>query len=421
MASRGDLITGAVVDALSLIRNGVMEVIPGTSENRIAGEWLHKKVFRPLAAALQSDAPPNAQQMVREAAVTNSTIATVVRFITEDLDPTPDELYLAMRQAAAGAGVSTDAETGKVVDAAGTALADGEYDSSRFEGIDENGNRGDPIGWPYEGYKAPSRSLGSMNPRSTYGGYRFDSRTGKLVKDETGPQGGQYYPGDEWEHEGRPVEWITSMQANLKKAGLLGSGYRAGAWDDTTAAAYNGLLGVANRQGMRWEDALADQIQRANTPEALAARKAALRAQAAPLAVDAYVAPDPASLAQDVKDYVRRRLPGHELSSGVLRFLSDELAREDRVAYGRNVEISREQYDRQVEGQVAAAIGEGGGVVAPTAEFEEVDPEARFREMFDRRFAGEIATRDTSQKVAVAGGNLMGALDRVRGTIGGNP
>lgn len=345
----------------------------------------------------------------------------VLHGIRAAVDEQADRLTAA-RGELAGAGVKT---TGDVVaDDEGNVLArrgfrdrtgSVQYDPALMQGVLEDGRQA--IGWPHAGYVAPNRPRESMNRLSTYGGYYLDERTGKLVKSETKPQGPRYGVGDEYSLEGKPPAWIARMQKNLVLAGVLdGRAYRAGQWDDNTRSAYAEVLGYANRQGRTWEEALPEMIAVAQDPATKEARRLALRSQATAFTPDAYEAPDAATLAQAAKSALTRRL-GRTLSRAELADVAAVLSAEDRAAYAQNVDVSQEMHGRQIDAQIAAALGETVERIDPSQEFRDVDPSARVAEYIDRHYSGEVATRQRSEQVSRQGASLSAGMDRMRAQL----
>lgn len=172
----------------------------------------------------------------------------------------------------------------------------------------------------------------------------------------------RYFDGDQYSPAGMPPEEIIKIQKRLEKAGLLDS-YVPGLWDSGTANAYTEVLASANRRGSTADDALDFMV---SNPVEVPKEK---------FRAPAFVKPDYATLAQDVKSVMRTKL-GREPSDAEMAELTGAMSSAYRADFDAQVAAMRSEFD--------AAPGETPAAVT------DVDPVARFRETFESRFAPEI-------------------------------
>lgn len=233
--------------------------------------------------------------------------------------------------------------------------------------------------------------------------------------DREGNQYG-YTTGDVFDElDGLSTENLARVQARMVGLGLL-ENYVPGKRDGDTQKAFSYLLQMANSSGQDWarEMSQLEQIQ-AEDPEGWAERMGIGGEDEgpAPFVTPAYEAPDYATLAQGVKDQMRRSL-GRDPDESEMAILTAELAGFDREAYEADVAGQRAQYDAEV-GASEGREGMGGATV------QGVDPVARFKESFEQRFAGRLAagedmvTADESQE-SVEGSTSL--LSRMSGGMG---
>lgn len=204
---------------------------------------------------------------------------------------------------------------------------------------------------------------------------------------------------------------IRDLQLQLERAGLLEKGeYHISFWDIPTGDAMKLAMGFANEKGVNYKAML---TQLALDPF----KKSELR-DPAPLT------PDPASIAQEVKATFRQRL-GREPSASELREMG--------AALGGFEEESQAQQAQQAE------LAKAGGIPSPsdftTVDFEgetigvrsppppatpvEVDPVARFLELFDKRFGPEEARNRRVFDTASQRRSVMSSLTTMRALIEG--
>lgn len=183
-----------------------------------------------------------------------------------------------------------------------------------------------------------------------------------------------YRAGDEVQILNRlTTEDLVRVQQQLIRYGFI-SEARMGKLDDDTVKGFKSLLSIANREGKQWTMVMNDlrNLEEDGLLEEFGPGGGG--GGAAPVfEAPAYLAPDYATLAQEVKGLFRRDL-GRDPDDSELAALTAELDGFARAAYDQQVEAARAEFD----GRGAEHSG------------TQVDPAARFREMFEERFASEL-------------------------------
>lgn len=193
-----------------------------------------------------------------------------------------------------------------------------------------------------------------------------------------------YRAGDEVQILNRmPEEHLVRTQQQLMRYGFLDE-FAPGKLDDDTIKAFKNVLSVANREGKQWTMVMLDYEQLAEDGlleeyGGVGGGGGAGRVFRPP----AYLAPDYATLAQEVKGLFRRDL-GRDPDDAELKALTAELDGYARAAYDQQVAAARAEFD--------------GGGASHTG--TEIDPAARFRELFEERFESELDFVD-DKEVAV--------------------
>lgn len=224
----------------------------------------------------------------------------------------------------------------------------------------------------------------------------------------------KYFVGDQANYAGLPAEEITRIQKRLEAAGLIGEGTPGGAfypgiWDVTIdGRAMLQVMGNANASGLT-VDAMLDSMI-ANVPDSVKeARNAAKLAEQ--FQAPAFIKPDYASLAQDVKAYTRQRL-GREPTADELAELTGFMSGLYRQDYEAEVAALRAEFEAGRQSL------ETGTFVAP-AETGDIDPAARALEEADRRFGPDLRflenQEDTFEASQVAMRSLMGLSNLIGG------
>lgn len=231
---------------------------------------------------------------------------------------------------------------------------------------------GEPIGGYFAG-------TGGVNPDTggQYGTGPLDPLTGEFVGPyaQTTPHGiaSGYSKGDEtvvW--EGLTLEDRTRLQDQLVSFGLAKS-VIPGEFDDGTMNGITSLLGLSNRAGTHWRGTLGrlQSLQDRGLLDKAGSEKAEFD-------TPTYLAPDYATLAQNVKSMFRQTL-GRDPDQSEMANLTAELEGWHKGAFDAQVGAQRQDFDnRQADGEQA------GGTV------RQVDPLARFQEAFESRYANEI-------------------------------
>lgn len=175
--------------------------------------------------------------------------------------------------------------------------------------------------------------------------------------------------------EAMPAEFRIQIQQTLKALGVITGNVSWGeVGDPATIKGFNELLAMSNAAGTRWTATL-QRLQ--NTATSLGFGSGSGGGGGGGRMVPAYVAPDPATLAQTVKQNLRQRL-GRDPQQEELDALSAELSSFAKQAY---------------DSQVAAAQG---------AATTDVDPQARFQELIESKYANELQMLDDRDDVAYA-------------------
>lgn len=176
-----------------------------------------------------------------------------------------------------------------------------------------------------------------------------------------------YYEGDESQVvRSMNEEELARFQDSLVSLGLVRD-VVPGRLDDNTLRGMATLMALGNRQAVEWTTVLDGLVSSGQSVSG-----------AEQFDPQPYMAPDYASLAQRVKGTFREAL-GRDPNDYEVRQLADELAGFDRMAYEREQEMRRMGFDAQV----TPGTQEAGTV-------QSVDPLARFQELFEERYAGEI-------------------------------
>lgn len=200
------------------------------------------------------------------------------------------------------------------------------------------------------------------------------SMTGPLALRE-GSTGYTYYEGNQYDIlKALNTEDRVRLQQQLAAIGLATNPVY-GEIDDATVNGMSKLLAMSNRAGTTWEATL----NRIATNPAMQDQLGGAGGAGQPeFDVPTYLAPDYASLAQDVKATFRQRL-GRDPDQGEMAQLIGELEGWHKGAFDAEVGAARQDFDnRLAEGEQA------GGTV------RQVDPMSRFQEMFDRTYANEL-------------------------------
>lgn len=195
------------------------------------------------------------------------------------------------------------------------------------------------------------------------------SMTGPLAL-RPGATGHTYYEGNQYDIlKGLNTEDLVRVQQQLAAVGLA-SKPLYGELDDGTIGAFTKLLAMSNRSGTSWDATLT----RLSTNPLITDEEGGKQA----FDVPTYLAPDVATLAQDVKAMFRQRL-NREPDQLEMAALTAELAGWHKGSFDAQVGVQRQDFEnRQTEGE------QSGGTA------RQVDPVARFMEAFESRYANEL-------------------------------
>ncbi len=264
-------------------------------------------------------------------------------------------------------------------------------------------------------------------PLETGPSFFADIRSGRFDTPGTREVEPQYFEGDELAPATLDPAVIARLQRRLVAAGLLDDGtFYEGAWDDLTIAAYKSVLGFANQNGIDATRSMDRLI--ATLPQSV--KDARARAKALEVFQEPpYIKPDMATLAQDVKRYFRQEVGRDPTASEMAEFSGAMSAayRADFDAVQAAEEAAFNAANDPTLGgpsrtggtidQIAASISQPGGDVGT---FQRVDPTARFREAFDRRFQSETTRLSGLDEVRANVNNVYASLRTMSSLIGGN-
>lgn len=217
----------------------------------------------------------------------------------------------------------------------------------------------------------------------------------------------RFYPGDARKIlDNMDGAVVSRLQLRLEKLGFLTGTWAPGAVLPNTVSAFEDLLSESNRRGMTWGSTLGELEQ---LYEELGIDLEESEGPA-PFVPDPYLAPDYATMAQGIKNQMRQAL-GRDPDDSEIAQLTAELDGWYRSAYDEEVEAARRKYELE-------AAGEGG---TPEAG-RRIDPEARFKEMFESRYAPGIKNEEMKEQTAriqgTTQGNIGAMSDMMRGGAG---
>jgi hypothetical protein len=165
--------------------------------------------------------------------------------------------------------------------------------------------------------------------------------------------------------------------------------------DDSTIGGMQTLMALGNRRGASWESVRDEIVRIGGMP--------GQNGDEPQFDPKPYLAPDYATLAQEVKSTFRQRL-GREPDQAEMAELVGELQGWNKGAYDAEVQYGQSQFD-----------DDDGipGVEEPPQELSNVDPVSRFQELFDERYSGELDI--VERKAAVPGkrASVQGAVDAI--------
>lgn len=198
---------------------------------------------------------------------------------------------------------------------------------------------------------------------------------------------------------------VARIQDRLISAGFMSGGaFAVGSpVDDKTVEGFRGLLGYANTQGTVWQSALSGVEQLIEETGIGGDGGGGGRA---PFVAPTYMAPDYSTLAQTVKDHLRKTL-GRDADESELALFTAELSGWDREAFESEAAAMRAEYEAAEQGRDAPA------------EAQTVDPLARFKESFESRFRGEIQGIKDREEAAVSQELTTGAVSKLSQMSGG--
>ncbi len=227
----------------------------------------------------------------------------------------------------------------------------------------------------------------------------------------------QYFEGDELAPQSLDPAAIIHLQKRLVAAGLMDEGdYYAGYWTEVSEAAYKKVLGVANTNGTTATVALSELIR--TLPQSVKDQRARAK-QLEKFQAPPYIEPDYATLAQDVKTTMRTRLRRDPTAAEMLE-LTRTMGGFDRQDFDAFTDAQRFAFNR-AQGIQPPVLSIGGPPATPvgTPTFQDVDPVARFRELFERRYKPEIDRLVSLDEVRRNTTNVFASLRTMSSLVGG--
>jgi len=204
-----------------------------------------------------------------------------------------------------------------------------------------------------------------------------------------------YYEGESFEVLRRMnTEDLARFQDTIVAQGVVRE-IIPGYVDDRTIGGMEKLMALGNRRGASWESVRNEIVRIGGMP--------GQNGDEPQFDPKPYLAPDYATLAQEVKSTFRQRL-GREPDQAEMAELVGELQGWNKGAYDAEVQYGQSQFD-----------DDDGipGVEEPPQELSNVDPVSRFQELFDERYSGELDI--VERKAAVPGkrASVQGAVDAI--------
>lgn len=202
----------------------------------------------------------------------------------------------------------------------------------------------------------------------------------------TGPQGAVpiqmqmeqaapiYFEGDERLPSSFAVEDVAALQRAMAAAGLLRGEFRIGLWDKKSRNAFSELLAFSNQQRVEWSEALNLYASSQSSEDAGAEGFLPARFQAM----------DPERVKQEIQGFAESRLD-RMLSEQELNEMYAVFTKAERESFTAEQASQEDTYNRQT------GIVEEGDLPA------EVDPAARMRSVFERKYAGAISATEAAR------------------------
>jgi hypothetical protein len=187
---------------------------------------------------------------------------------------------------------------------------------------------------------------------------------------------------------GMNTEELGRLQDALVASGLVRE-VIPGRIDDNTLGGLRTLMAIGNRQAVSWQDVL-DGIVRAG---GLAG------GQDREFEPPPSLVPDYATIAQEVKDTVRKRL-GRDPDAFEMQELTAQLTGFHALENEAAQELARIQFEQET----TPGVQDGGTV-------QRVDPGARFRELFESKFRNELDFVQDKQDAQVSREVVQSGVD----------
>lgn len=227
-----------------------------------------------------------------------------------------------------------------------------------------------------------------------------------------------YRYGDQFDFQSMSTLEIQRLQKELEQAGLLEKGsYRPGFWDGVSAEAMRAAMEYGNRSGTNWESVV-KQLKALPKPPS--------ESEFAQFRPDPGLMPDIASLRQTVKRQYRQAL-GREPTADELREFVNSLHADFAAADAQRLKMEKEAFFEEnfpdTPNPERARFEEGTGQERETPSVEpetitQIDPAARFVELFEERMGPEIRRRERVANVSDQSTSVMSSLLTMQRLVG---
>lgn len=208
-------------------------------------------------------------------------------------------------------------------------------------------------------------------------------------------------------HMRDPGNWstedIAKLQREMVKSGVLTERFHLGVFDNTTQAAYRGLLEMANANGGKTKGEMLAQLKATDPGDLMDQYRR-----------PEFQKPDRAELVDGIETAFQQRLgrrPNVEERRELAQHYMQELRREFRL------EVEPEARNQFAAGTVNPAQAVLG-MEPETVPVRQVNPEARFSRYFDRLYKDETREAERREEQAEASVTAMQAFDQLRSMMG---
>lgn len=213
-----------------------------------------------------------------------------------------------------------------------------------------------------------------------------------------------YHAGDEVKVlRGMTAEDRVRLQQQLVALGLA-TGVLYGEIDDATIGGLTTIMKIANRSGEPWTATLGRIATNPQVAEQAAPPFAHVR--------EPFLPRDPATVDEEIRKLAKDIFGESdiELSDEEVGWLRSKFTELSQMQHQQTEDIAEQQARAVHEAQIA----EGGGVItAPTPEGTAIDAGARFRELFNERYAPQIEGLEAHEEMGAQREATGGAMARL--------